>query len=267
MENNSISVILPIRSGKTGFFEEYFEKCITSLKQQKTPIDELVIVHCDEKYLTDHLKGYDFGDLNVKFEEWTKTPNFAAQVNHGAKTASSNWVSILEFDDEYSNIWVKNFKEYAQIYPEYDAFLPIVVDVDEKGVFVGFTNEATFAANFSQEMGILNNETLLTYQNFQLSGLIIKKQSFIDYGMIKTSFKLTFGYEFLLRMTYNSVRFMTIPRIGYKHTNLREGSIFWNYKNGDDRLVDDEVRFWIDSAKNEYKFINQREIKYEPQEV
>jgi hypothetical protein len=60
---------------------------------------------------------------------------------------------------------------------------------------------------------------------------------------------------------------MTIPRIGYKHTNLREGSIFWNYKNGDDRLVDDEVRFWIDSAKNEYKFINQREIKFEPQEV
>jgi glycosyltransferase involved in cell wall biosynthesis len=267
MENNSISVILPIRSGKTGFFEEYFEKAITSLKEQKNPIDEVVVVHCDEKYLTNHLENYDFGGLNVKFEVWTKDPNFASQVNQGVKIATSKWVSILEFDDEFSNIWVKNFKEYANVYPNIDAFLPIVVDVDEKGVFVGFTNEATFAANFSQEMGILTNETLLTYQNFQLSGLIIKKESFVDYGMIKPSFKLTFGYEFLLRMTHNSVRFMTIPRIGYKHTNLREGSIFWNYKNGDDRLGEDEVRFWIDSAKNEYKFINQREIKYEPQEV
>ena len=99
------------------------------------------------------------------------------------------------------------------------------------------------------------------------AGMVIKKESYVDYGMMKSTFKLTFGYEFLLRMTHNSVRFMTIPKIGYKHTNLREGSIFWNYKNGDDRLSEDEVRFWIDQAKKEYMYINQREIKYEPQEV
>jgi hypothetical protein len=60
---------------------------------------------------------------------------------------------------------------------------------------------------------------------------------------------------------------MTIPRIGYKHTNLREGSIFWNYKNGSEKLSEDEVRFWIDTAKKEYFFIQDRNIKYEPQEV
>ena len=68
-------------------------------------------------------------------------------------------------------------------------------------------------------------------------------------------------------MTYNGVKFMTIPRIGYKHINLREGSIFWSYKNGDDKLLEDEVRFWVDKAKKEYLFINQREIKYEPVEI
>ena len=96
--------------------------------------------------------------------------------------------------------------------------------------------------------------------------MVIKKDLFIDFGLIKTSFKLTFGYEFLLRMTYNSVKIMTIPKIGYKHTNLRTGSIFWNYKNGEDRLVDDEVKFWIESAKKEYFFINDRAIKYESTE-
>jgi len=97
--------------------------------------------------------------------------------------------------------------------------------------------------------------------------MVIKTSSFIDFGLFKSSFKLTFGYEFFLRMTHNSVKIMSIPKIGYKHVNLRDGSIFWNYKNGDNRLTEDEVRFWIDSAKKEYFFINDRTIKYEPQTV
>jgi hypothetical protein len=56
---------------------------------------------------------------------------------------------------------------------------------------------------------------------------------------------------------------MTIPRIGYKHTNFREGSIFWNYKNGDEVLTQNEIKFWIDSAKNEYFFTTDREIKFQ----
>jgi hypothetical protein len=115
-------------------------------------------------------------------------------------------------------------------------------------------------------MGVLSNETLQNFQNFQISGMVIKKQTYLDYGSIKPSFKLTFGYEFFLRMTQNSSKIMTIPRIGYKHTNLRTGSIFWNYKNGDSVLTEDEVRFWIDSAKKESFFINDRAIKYETQE-
>jgi hypothetical protein len=60
---------------------------------------------------------------------------------------------------------------------------------------------------------------------------------------------------------------MSIPRIGYKHMNLREGSIFWNYKNGDSIITPNEVKFWVDAAKKEYFFIHDRAIKYEPQEV
>jgi hypothetical protein len=141
----------------------------------------------------------------------------------------------------------------------------VVVDVDNKEVFAGFTNEATFAANFSQEMGYLTNDILHDYQNFQTSGIILKKEVFINSGGFKPSFKLTFGYEFLLRLTYNGATIMTIPRLGYKHTNLREGSIFWNYKFGDNKITDDEVRFWLDTAKKEYFFTVDRNIKYESQ--
>jgi hypothetical protein len=268
MENiNTISVILPIKTRNTIGFDDYFEKAILSVKNQKEYVNELIIVHTGEDSFSSYVKTFDFDTLNVIVVEHEGKPSFSSQVNLGVEKATSDWVSVLEFDDEYSNIWFKNAKNYMEIYKDFDAFLPIVVDVDDKGVFVGFTNEATFAANFSTEIGVLTNETLLTYQNFQISGMLIKKDSFIKNGMLKTSIKLTFGYEFLLRMTNGSVRFMTIPRIGYKHMNLREGSIFWNYKNGENKLTEDEVKFWIDAAKKEYFYTKDRQIKYEPQTV
>ena len=47
--------------------------------------------------------------------------------------------------------------------------------------------------------------------------------------------------------------------------NLREGSIFWNYKYGDDKVLEDEVKFWVQIAKKEYFFNEDRSIKYESQ--
>jgi glycosyltransferase involved in cell wall biosynthesis len=267
MEKFDVSVVLPLKSSSSVWFEDYFKKCIESLKQQIVGINELIIVHTNETYLVEYLNNFDFGDINVVKIEWTKEPNYSSQVNFGVRSAKSKWVSLFEFDDEYSKIWFKNVKKFSESYSDVDAFLPIVIDTDNKDSFAGFTNEATFALNISSEMGFLTNETLQSYQNFQTSGMVIKKSSFIDFGLLKPSFKLTFGYEFFLRMTHNSVKFMTIPRIGYKHTNLREGSIFWNYKNGNNILTDNEVRFWVDSAKKEYFFINDRAIKYEPIEV
>jgi hypothetical protein len=93
--------------------------------------------------------------------------------------------------------------------------------------------------------------------------MVFKKSVYDDFGGFKSSIKLTFVYEFLLRLTYNSVVMMTIPKFGYKHTNMREGSIFWNYKNGGDRMIDDEVKFWVQTAKKEYFFKEDRTIKYE----
>jgi hypothetical protein len=185
------------------------------------------------------------------------------QVNFGIKNSKSKWISIFEFDDEYSTIWFKNVKKYSEIYKEVGAFLPIVLDVDDKGVFAGFTNEATFASNFAQEMGYLTNEMLHDFQNFQSSGMVVKKEIIEDFGGFKTNFKLTFVYEFLLRLTFNSLKIMTIPKIGYKHTNLRDGSIFWNYKYGDETMTENEVKFWIESAKKEYFFIDERPLTFE----
>lgn len=263
MEKFNVSVILPLKSAVVRSFDEYFEKSIQSLKQQIVGFEELIIVHTQEEQLVNKLKSHDFGELNVRLLEWSEKPNYQSQINFGVENATSEWVSFFEFDDEYANIWFKNAKKYSTSFPNVDAFLPIVVDVDEKETFAGFTNEATFAANFAQEMGYLTNETLLDYQNFQTAGMVIKKEKFQEVGMFKPSFKLTFVYELLLRLTYNSVSIMSIPKLGYKHTAMREGSIFWNYKNGSDLMTDEEVKFWISNAKKEYFFNEDRNIKFE----
>jgi hypothetical protein len=92
--------------------------------------------------------------------------------------------------------------------------------------------------------------------------MVIKKEVIENFGGFKPSMKLTFVYEFLLRMTYNSVKIMTIPKLGYKHLNLRPESIFWNLKFGKEKLEEEEVKFWISSAKKEYFFVDDRNIKY-----
>lgn len=262
-EKLSLSIILPIKSSKSKDFNEFFEKAITSIKSQTIDIEELLIVHTQEESLVTYLNDFDFGTLNVVKLLWDKTPTYADQVNYGIKNAKGEWVSLFEFDDEYSSIWFKNVKKYMDAYPQTQMFLPVVVETDEKGTFAGFTNEATFAANFSSEMGVLTNETLQEYQNFQTSGSVIKKSIIEDFGGFKSSIKLTFVYEFLLRLTYNSVSIMSIPKLGYKHSNMREGSIFWNYKFGEDKMLEDEVKFWVQTAKKEFFFTDDRIIKYQ----
>ncbi len=272
MKKLDISVILPIESSKHKNFDTLFESCITSIHNQiKTNSKdvevvgdiELVVVHSGEESLLSKLNSYEFSGLTTNIIHNEGNTDFATQVNLGVESAKNDWVTILEFDDEFSSIWFKNVSRYVNAYPSTKGFLPIVVDTDEKGVFAGFTNEATFAANMNTDIGFLTNDILMSYQNFQTSGMVIHKEEIKKYGMFKPSVKLTFVYELLLRLTHNNLKIMTIPKIGYKHTNMREGSIFWNYKNGKNKMSDDEVKFWIESAKKEYFFKDDRKIKFE----
>jgi len=220
MDKLNISVILPIESSKHRNFDSLFTGCITSISNQikeSYEIGEVVgdielnIIHSGEESLIEKINNYDFSGLTTNIIHNDGDTDFCSQVNLGITKSSHKWVSILEFDDEYSSIWFKNVARYINSYPDVRAFLPLVVDTDEKGVFAGFTNEATFAANMNSEIGILTNEVLLNYQNFQTSGMVFDKDLINDFGGFKKSIKLTFVYELLLRLTYNSVNIMTIP--------------------------------------------------------
>lgn len=256
---NDITVIMPVWN----IDEKLFKNAITSLQEQYELPEVFMIVVGDGT--DDHklVKGYDFGDLNVSILNHKESTGFAHQMNMGVAACKTKWFSFLEQDDEMSKIWLKNAIKYREVYSDIDLFLPLIVDVSPSpegtSSFVGTSNEAVWAAEFSDEIGILDKESLLRYQNFNIDGMVMSKEKYLKFGGIKTNIKLTFMYEFLLRMTNSGVKTMVIPKLGYMHLNLREGGLFHNYK---DELSPDEARWWLSSAKKEYFHIKDREISY-----
>lgn len=256
-----ISVILPIHKINKET-KALLENAIKSISRQQYKPTELLLVAANDKKLLKELETLDLGDIKdiTKIVKNDGDTSFASQMNLGVKEASNEWVSFIELDDEFSSIWFKNVNIYSNAYDDVELFLPMIVNVDEDKRFIGFTNEAVWAAEFSDELGFLDNNALNNYQNFNFDGMVIKKEVYQELGGIKESIKLTFMYEFLLRLTYNDVKVMTIPKLGYKHVNGRKDSLFDEYKNN---LSDDERRWWLSTAKKESFFNYDREITYE----
>jgi GT2 family glycosyltransferase len=258
-----ISVILPIHE-LNEITKPMFSNAVASVMGQQVRPDALIIVVPKGSDVSTYVKNYDFGDYSssVTIAENEGSTDFASQVNYGVSVVKTEWFSILEFDDEYAKIWFKNVVEYKSKHTNVELFMPIIVDVDGNNNFIGLTNEAVWANSFSDELGILDNNALLTYQNFNIDGMVIKKSTYDEFGGFKPSIKLTFIYEFLLRMTFKDVRVMVIPRFGYKHVNQRSGSLFSNYKETLDPM---EAKWWLSTAKKEYYFAKDRQITYETQ--
>lgn len=265
MEKNNISVILPIHE-LNEVTKSLFNNAVQSVKEQIIVPDELVVVVPKGSAVETYVKAFDFGDYkkSVVIAENDGETDFCSQVNFGVAASSSEWFSILEFDDEYAKIWFKNVVEYRKAHDKIDLFLPIVIDVDGGNGFIGFTNEAVWANGFSDTMGVLDNASLITYQNFNIDGMVIKKSVYNEFGGFKSNIKLTFIYEFLLRMTFKDVKVMVIPKFGYKHMNQRDGSLFQTYK---ETLDPAEARWWLAQAKKESYFSKDREITYQAQNV
>jgi len=257
---SNITLIVPVHKLE----EELLGRCIESIKNQRVKPYEVLFVTSDDDSVNNYLNKFDFGDLKditrvVKNDSGEY--DFQSQINYGVNESKGEYFTFLEYDDELSHIWIKNGVEYINAYPEVGVFLPIVYETDNNGNFISFTNESVWSKNFTEELGYLDNNTLQKVQNFNFDGMIVNKEKFVESGMLKKHMKLTFTYEFLLRMTYLSVPVMVIPKLGYKHTNNREGSLFVEYKKSVDVL---ESKFWVNKAKKEYFFTKDREITYEP---
>jgi hypothetical protein len=260
MEKN-ITILLPIHK-LDETYQEMFNKALQSIDPFHTDVKVLII--CPPN-VRDQIISADV-NTNIEYDiviNEGKT-DYVSQINLGIDNCSTEWFSILEVDDVYTENWSILVNSYKEENPNVDVFLPVVKDINVEGKFTSFTNESVWAYSFSNEQGFVDNEILLEFQNFQTSGGLFKTEKVKEFGKLKENIKLTFNYEFLLRLTHNDIKIMTIPRIGYVHVNFREDSLFWQLQNIEDIKLDEkETEFWINTAKKEFFFNDKRDIKYE----
>jgi len=255
----NITVILPVHK-VDGDYRIMLDNAIKSVEPFQNDVKLSIVCPTELKSLLVNLSE----TLEINIISNNSKTDFISQVNLGIEKCDTEWFSILEVDDEYKPIWLKSINEYIKAYDDIDVFLPIVRDINTDGKFINFTNESTWAYGFTEKQGVLDNEVLLDFQNYQISGGLYKTQVVKDNGSFKDNIKITFGYEFLLRLTHNNAKIMTVPRIGYQHLNFREDSLFWLYKNDDTiKVSEDEAKFWLETAKKEFFFKNKRDVNYE----
>jgi hypothetical protein len=246
--------------------EEYEKMILNAINSIEDFHNDVKLMLIYPKTISNEIKKLSLSQkTEIVHLEHENSTDFISQINLGINNCDTEWFSILELDDIYTKLWLKTMDEYIKAHTDVDVFLPIVKDVNTDGLFVGFTNESTWAYGFCEKQGILDNETLLDYQNYQISGGLFKTNVVKDNGLFKDNIKLTFAYEFLLRLTHNNVKIMVIPKIGYEHVVMREDSIFWLLKNDENlKLSDSEVNFWLESAKKEFFFKNKRDLNFVP---
>ena len=199
------------------------------------------------------------GDITTLVNDNDDT-SYAYQVNLAVSKVNTDFFSVLEYDDKFTPNWFKN----VQIYLDSDvdntfAFLPLTEVVDVEYGPIGYANEAVWASSFSEEIGCYDIQSLEDYLDFNTSGGVFKTNDFKNLGMLKSSMKLSFWYEFLFRALYKGKRIYVIPKVGYIHTVGRENSLTSLYMNN---MKEKEANWWIDLAKKEYFFPQDRNKKY-----
>ena len=215
--------------------------------------------------ISTNLNKADFVDVvNIERVEFVQTQesDFQSLVNYAVDNCGKQykWFSILEYDDEYTSIWLPNFEKYLQFKPEVSVFIPMNDIVDfESNQYVGFGNEAPWASSFSSEIGYVDNECLQNYFDFYLTGAIFNIEDWKEVGGLKPSMKLTFWYELMLRWTNKDKKFYVIPKIGYKHYVNRPDSLYESYRNA---MLETESAWWFETARQECFYKKDRNKTY-----
>lgn len=258
---NNYTIVIPIHE-----FNETNEKllvtCLNSIKNQKyidyKPNLLIVTAASIDKQVKKILKTFDtYLDYDIIIN--TSNTSVQNQLNFASNYIKTKYFMFLEFDDELSVSYLNRFDKYYDEVSHNAIILCMLINVDENNKPIDFSNEVAWSMQFSgDELGYINLDSLKEYSNFKLSGCFIDTAIFKSVGMLKNNIKLSFNYEFMLRVLNSGYKIFVIPKIGCKHFEGRDGSLFNNYfKN----MTIKERGFWFDVAKKEYFFNNDRIIK------
>lgn len=252
-----ITIIIPVH-----VYNEQVKEMLTKAIES-VPSDYLIHIVNPNKLESELgwlVKKYDNVTVLSAVDEDEPT-DFCTLVNRGVSTCGTNWFSILEFDDEYTPIWFSNVEKEMEYKSDVSVFMPLTELNDFNNTrFVSYGNEAPWASSFSNEIGYIDNDCLQDFFDFHLTGSVFSTLDWLNSGGLKPSIKVTFWYEFLLRLTNDGKKIYVVPKLGYKHNVNRDGSLYNEYAN---TVTTDEADWWRELAKKECFFKKDRNKTYE----
>ena len=255
---NTITTIIPLNK----FDEEVKTMLEMAVKshQETSKNNPADLMFVGPKEVLDKVKELKLADAQYVENEdaW-----FSAQINVAAKNVKTDYFAILECDDEFTPIWFDIVVKYINTGDDIAVYLPLteVYDYQNKNAGpVGYINEAVWASSFSEKLGYFDNECLQDYLLFNTTGGVFRTKDFLEVGGLKESIKLSFWYEFLLRAINKDKNIFVIPKIGYFHMVNRTDSLASEYARD---MSDRESEFWIELARKEYLYKNDRKKTYE----
>ena len=257
-----ITIIIPVHQ-IDDTFDEYMDKAIESVVNNAETYSNgklITMVVCPPAIKSELADKVEDLALKYSYDSFILTVNegqtdFCSQVNCGVENCSTDYFSILEYDDEYAKNWFSMAHEYYFSNEDVSVFLPINAQHSEDRTKWQFGNEIVWASSFSNDIGFIDFDCLQNCSTFNLTGGIFNKKDFISVGMLKPSIKVSFNYEFLLRATHNGLKVYVVPKEGYTHVVGRKNSLTDEYNN---TLSDTEIQKWFELAVREYPYKEDR---------
>lgn len=224
-----------------------------------------IIIVCPKKVLAriQEIDRYT-NDENIELVQSTKE-DFCSQINTAVKNCKTEYFTILEFDDRFSDNFFMNAEKYTEAYKDIFGFLTLVEAVDfqhlDQGP-IGYINEVFWASSFSEVLGYLDLDSVMNFLSINATGAIFKTSEFIGLGSLKPSIKIAFWHEFLLRAIHKDKKLFVIPKVGYIHAINRPDSLS---DINEKTISQEEAEWWVELAQQEYYFTKDRKKTYENQ--
>ena len=261
---DKITFIVPIHEYNKNV-KEYLTKAINSVKSFKS--DSVYYSFVGPSDIFDNIKEFikENGIENISNVYKNEDTDVYVQINQAVKFCLTPYFSVLEFDDTYNDYWLSEFEKYSKENSDASIYMPIVELVNTDNNVCGYVNEIAWASSFSaDELGYLDLECLKAFMDFNVTGSIIKTEDFMSVGCLKPSLKIAAWYEFLMRLSNNGKNIYVVPKVGYNHLVGRDGS----YTKTTAAEIDIDYGQWlIKTAQEEYKYPDEREIKYVKEEI
>lgn len=188
-------------------------------------------------------------------------------------------MSLVEVGDLVGENCYKNASAYMDENEEVGFFLPMIKNWQNGGL-VGLMNEASWAEGMAEEPGKFDMNLLLRFNCANPLGAVYRISELEKYSEeregvfypMKESVRISHYYEFFLRMAYNDVKMMTIPRIGYdfrvdnrqefSHTSSKIPNNLTSIAPENGGVSPQEISFWMELVKKEYFFDEDRSKTY-----